>query len=71
MTDEEKINAVTAKLTGGFYIGQRVRHKDPVVARQWTGVIVDISPHMLRLSAYGVRDSTTSWYEKESFEPFV
>lgn len=25
MTDEEKIKSVTAKLTGEFYVGQRVR----------------------------------------------
>lgn len=31
MTDEEKIKAVTAKLLGEFYVGQRVRIKSTFV----------------------------------------
>lgn len=32
MTDEEKVLSVTSKLTGQFYVGQRVRVCNPVLS---------------------------------------
>lgn len=37
MTDEEKVKAVTAKIAGEFYVGQRVQH----TAIKRCGVVVD------------------------------
>lgn len=37
MDDEEKIKAVTAKLTGEFYVGQRVRVKQTFTVRSVAG----------------------------------
>lgn len=38
MTDEQKIKAVTAKLTGTFYVGQAVRIDDlGYVGEHWQG----------------------------------
>jgi hypothetical protein len=44
MTEQEIIDAVTTKLTGEFYVGQRVRYK---AANKMgvVGTLEDITPH--------------------------
>lgn len=69
MTDEEKLKAVTAKLTGKFYVGQRVQLKQRSSAIRGIVVGFDLDGDPVVQWNPDVGLPTPAAYRSESIEP--